>query len=515
MLLLGVDSKEQAMPVDSLRPLRADQFDYWKAHHLLGRAGFGGTTSQVRALANLDLERAVAYVVDYTEIDEPAVAGDEFDADLMQPPTREDRQQLRRARELGDEAVVAQFRRRRQARQRADRGQIREVQRWWLKRMIETPRPLEEKMTLFWHGHFATNYRAIEDSYHMFLQNQLFRYHAVGNFKTLVHGIIRDPAMLRYLNNNQNRKERPNENLARELMELFTLGEGNGYTERDIKEGARALTGYTYYDDEFIDLRSRQYERLHDPGPKNIFGKIGPWNGDDFADIIFTLDYASEFICWKLYRFFVNDQPGLPDEASRRFILKLARLLRSNDYHLKPVLRTLFMSEHFYDPANVASLIKSPIQLIVSAIRSLRTPVRNRGALLSAAALMGQDILYPPSVKGWDGGRAWINTSTLFVRQNLMVYLLTGRRPDTYAWEAEGSIYDAAHLIEHLRTPDGTIDLQDAVTYLLRFNLGSDPHPQRVEALVKFTKDHGGRLDNNMLIALLSLITAMPEYQLC
>ncbi len=503
------------MTPKSLRPLDPEAFDYWKAHHLLSRAGFGGTSSQVRALANMGLEEAVDYIVEYQKIETQPVRMNIFDKEIMQPRSREERQAARRARKTGDEAALEKFRRQRQKRQRSDRAQIADLQVWWLERMIESPRPLEEKMTLFWHGHFATGYRAIEDSYHMFVQNQLFRSHAVGNFKTLVHGIIRDPAMLRYLNNNQNRKERPNENLARELMELFTLGEGNGYTEHDIKEGARALTGYTYYDDEFVDLRSRQYKRLHDPGPKNIFGKIGPWNGDDFVDIILTLDYASEFICWKLYRFFVNDQPGLPDEASQGFILKLARLLRSNDYDLKPVLRTLFMSEHFYDPANVASLIKSPVQLIVSAIRSLRTPVRNRGALLSAAALMGQDILYPPSVKGWDGGRAWINTSTLFVRQNLMVYLLTGRRPDTYAWEAEGSIYDATHLIEHLRAPDGTIDLPDAVTYLLRFNLGPDPHPQRIEALVKFAKDHGGRLDNNMLIALLSLITAMPEYQLC
>ncbi len=503
------------MAVDSLRALRADRFDYWKAQHLLNRAGFGGTPGQVRALANLGLSGAVDYIVDYDKFDVPPVEAGEFDPDIMRPRTQAERQELRRARQGGDETVVERFRQRRQARQRADRTQVAELRRWWLTRLIETDRPLQEKLALFWHGHFATNYRSIEDSYHMFMQNQLFRRQASGNFKTLVHQIIRDPAMLRYLNNNQNRREQPNENLARELMELFTLGEGNGYTEDDIKQGARALTGYTYYDDQFIDLHSRQYEQLHDPGPKRILGKIGNFNGDDFVDIIFTLDYVSEFICWKLYRFFVNDLPGVPQENAQAFILKLARLFRDRNYQMKPLLRTIFKSEHFYDEVNMASQIKSPIQLIVQAIRSLRTPARSLDTLLGAAARMGQSLIYPPSVKGWDGGRAWINTSTLFVRQNLTIYLLTGRRPDAYAWQTDGSVYDAMHLIEHLRTPPDPIDVRDAVTYLLRFNLGTEAQPERVESLVRFVNARGGRLDNSMLIAVLALITAMPEYQLC
>jgi len=494
----------------SLKPLPDRRFDYWQAQHLLNRAGFGGTPSQVRALANMGLDDAVDYIVDYRDIPAEPVEANLFDSDIMRPRTREERQAFRMARRQGDEATLERLRNMRIAAQRADRQQIREMQRWWLTRIIETPRPLQEKLTLFWHGHFATSYRKIEDSYHLFMQNQMFRAHAAGNFRALAHGIIRDPAMLEYLDNQRNVQRSPNENLARELMELFTLGEGNEYTEHDIKQGARALTGYTYDDDQF-----RFNERAHDTGPKRILGKIGNFNGEDFVNIILSRKACSEFICLKLYRFFVNDAPGEPSEDVVRFVRDLAEKFRDKDYELRPVLKTLFLSEHFYRENNVASLIKSPTQLIVQAIRSLRTPVRSLSALIAGMDLMGQNLFLPPSVKGWDRGRSWINTSTLFIRQNMLVYLLTGRRPDSYPWESDGSPYDATHLVEHLRDESGKIDTRHAVVYLLRFTLGREPMEQRVEELVSFVDAHGGTIDNAMLIALLSLITAMPEYQLC
>ena len=498
------------MPDANLDPLPSEQFDFSKARHLLNRAGFGGSPGQVRELANMGVEKAVAYLVDYGELPYEPVHGDDFDHDIMRPPTREERQFMRRARKQQDEEGLSIIRKERQRRQKLDRGQIREMQQWWLNRMIKTGRPLEEKMTLFWHGHFATGYRTIEDSYHMFMQNQLFRKEATGSFKKLAHGIIRDPAMLRYLNNNQNRKQKPNENLARELMELFTLGEGNDYTENDIKQGARALTGYNYRDDEFIYAK-----RMHDDGAKEILGQVGAWNGDDFVDIILNHRAVSEFLCWKLYRFFVNDNSGTPEEAPRRFIIGLGKLLRNKNYELKPVLHTLFRSRHFYDPQNMGTLIKSPIQLMVQAIRDLRTPVRSLDLLLKAADLMGQNIFQPPSVKGWDGGRVWINTSTLFIRKNILVYLLTGRRPGKKGRKREGGEYDAMHLVEHLQTDQDTPEVRSAVVSLLRFTLGQEPHEERIRPLVQFVNDRGGKLDNRILIALLMLITAMPEYQLC
>ena len=357
-------------PLDQLKP---NEFDELKAKHLLLRAGFGGTDRQIKAIANLGLEDAVDYIIDYDNLkDKDPIRGDEFDPDIMRPATRSERNTFKQARESGNEIRLEELRQERQRRQRADRKQIEEMERWWLKRIVETPKPFQEKMTLFWHGHFATGYRAIENSYHMFLQNNMFRENALGNFKEdLVRGIIRDPAMIKYLNNDKNRKSSPNENLARELMELFTLGEGDGYTEDDIKEGARALTGYNIEDDAFA-FRAN----LHDTRKKTIFGRRGTYDGDDFVDLIFTRKSASTYIIEKLYRFFVNDLPHGPTKSSKAFVNQLGNLFKRRDWGLKPIMRALFMSEHFYAPENMNAIIKSPIQLMVQAVRTLNPPNR-------------------------------------------------------------------------------------------------------------------------------------------
>jgi len=498
------------MPEPSLRPLDEREFDFWAAHHLLSRAGFGGTPDQVRALSQLGLDKAVDWLVDHEERPAPESAPP-FDPDIMRPATPEESAAYRKARMEGDEATLSAFRRERQKRQGADRNQIRAMREWWLQRMIETPRPLEEKMTLFWHGHFATGYRAIEDSWHMMMQNQMFRNLATGNFADLLRGVIRDPAMLRYLNNNRNRKQSPNENLARELMELFSLGEGNDYGENDIKEGARALTGYTYEDDSFV-FRSG----AHDDGPKSILGRRGNFDGDDFVNIILSRNVCSEFIALKLYRFFVNDAPDVPNGDQRSFLASLARKLRQSRYELKPVLKALFKSRHFHDAANRCAVVKSPTQLIVQTIRSLNTPIRDLNGLATAGDLMGQQLFEPPSVKGWDGGRSWINTSTLFIRQNLSVFLLTGRRPDRYNWKPGAETYRPDHLLAHLDTDTrGRVAPEEALPYLCRLALGAEPHPSRLETLSSFVEQHGGRLDGDRLVGTLCIITSMPEYQLC
>ncbi|MEO1512234.1 MAG: DUF1800 family protein, partial [Planctomycetota bacterium] len=227
-----------------LEKIRDEDFGYDQARHLLLRAGFGGTPQQIRTLAGWGVERAVDHLLEVERIPYEATPDQSFDRDIVRPFSDAERRAYRQAQRRGDEDTLARLRLTRQQMQRQDRRQIGAVQRWWLERMIETPRPLEEKMTLFWHGHFATSYRKVEDSFHMFQQNELFRAHALGNFGDLLFRIIRDPAMIRYLDNQASSAQSPNENLARELMELFSLGEGN-YSERDIKEGARALTGYT------------------------------------------------------------------------------------------------------------------------------------------------------------------------------------------------------------------------------------------------------------------------------
>lgn len=494
------------MPNPTLKALPPQNFDYWKANHLLNRAGFGGTPAQVRMLADMGLDRAVDLLVE----DKTPTSGDDrpmFDPDIIRPLTSAERREVQQARRNNDEATLERFQRMRNEATSRDRRQLAEMRKWWLQRMIESDQPLRERMTLLWHGHFATGYRTIEDSWHMYRQNEFFRRNATGNFGDLVFGIIRDPAMLRYLDNNRNRRQSPNENLARELMELFTMGEGN-YSERDIKEGARALTGYTFEDDDF------RFDRdAHDGGVKTILGRTGRFDGDDFVRIILESKVTAEFIALKLYRAFVCDLPGPLSADRAKFVEALGKRLRESKYELKPVLKALFKSEHFHDPAHVASLIKSPVQLVVQTIRSLHTPPRRLSTLASALELMGQDLFQPPSVKGWDGGRAWINTATLFVRQNICVYLLTGVRPAGSSWEVDEARYDPSHLVAHL---GGKASDPEAVAeYLMRFMLGAPPAPERRDEVLRFMHERGNRVDKDRIIALLCLISAMPEYQLC
>jgi uncharacterized protein (DUF1800 family) len=498
------------MIVSSLKPLDPKEFDQRKAQHLLQRAGFGGTPQQAEALESLGLQKAVEYIVNYAQLPDPnPPAIDDYDKDIIRPPTKAERDAIRKARENGDEEMVDKFRTERQRRQRADRKQIAQMERWWLQRMVSTPRPLEEKLTLFWHGHFATGYRTIENSYHMYLQNMMFRKNALGNFKEdLVRGIIHDPAMIKYLNNNQNRKQAPNENLARELMELFTLGEGEGYTEDDIKEGARALTGYNIEDDGFA-MQTRQ----HDTGTKRIFGRTGNFDGDDFVNLIFTRSSASTFITEKLYKFFVNDLPHGETTDSKSYIRLLSTVFKRSGWEIQPVIETMFMSEHFYDESNINAIIKSPIQLIVQAARTLNPPQRKKMAqtLAIASDVMGQRLFAPPSVKGWDGGRTWINTSTMFMRQNTLLYLLTGQRPDASAWEADGARFDAMALAQNQTSSPRAV-----IKYLLTSILNiENPSRDRTSSLEDFMKTQNNKINNETVTGLLTLITAMPEYQLC
>lgn len=366
-------------------------------------------------------------------------------------------------------------------------------------------------MTLFWHGHFASGFRTVQDSWHMLQQNRLFRKHATGNFAQLVRAVVRDPAMIKYLDNDQNRKGRPNENLARELMELFTLGEGRGYTEGDIKEGARALTGLTFRDDE-----GRFETGSHDAGSKTIFGFTGTFDPDGFVDLILARRECPEFVCGKLYRFFVNDCPDGFSREQQAVVNAMSRMLVDAKAELKPVLRALFASEHFHAPVNRGAIIKSPVQLVVQSVRQFRAPPRQLSVLLSACDLMGQNVFQPPNVKGWDGGRAWINTSTLFTRQNLLVYLLTGRSPKSAEWDANADPFDAAALVAEARATDGTVPLESGLDWLLRCTLATPVTAQRRAEVLQGLRDRQANLGSNAgIVETLCLVTAIPEFQLC
>ncbi|MGH7244284.1 MAG: DUF1800 domain-containing protein [Phycisphaerales bacterium] len=501
----------------SMAPIVAKNFGYEQARHLLWRAGFGGTPIQIQTLASWGPQKAVEYVIDPANAPEDKPRADLFDKNIMREQTAEERKAYQQARQRQDEDALAKFRVEQQRRQGQDRQQISEVQRWWLKRMIETARPLEERMVLFWHGHFATSYRTIENSFHMYLQNEMFRKHALGNFGDLLYGIIRDPAMLKYLNNDTSRKGKANENLAREIMELFSLGIG-GYTETDIKEGARSLTGYTFKDDDFVFEKNN-----HDGGSKTILGRTGAFDGDAFVKIILEQQGVSRLITRKIYHNFCAELPPLeragyddlpgPQQAALR---DLSSTFTSSKYELKPVLRRLFLSQHFYDDKIMNEQIKGPTQLVVGAVRSLDTPVRDLSILNDALDLMGQNLLFPPSVKGWDGGRSWINTSTLFVRQNIMAFLLTGKKPRGYDANADEMKFDPMPLLAEMAkaSPGSEKDPAAVADYLLRLTIGTTPQ-QSKEALASLAAKAGGGVTRELVIGYLLLITAMPEYQLC
>lgn len=387
----------------SLDAIDADAWTADKAAHLLRRAAFGGTPTEVERFVELGLDAAVDYLVDYHktpfEIAPPPFPDEVGD--------RIDRERLRRMTEEQRRAILRE-------RRRQNRVAGEELRLWWFDRMASTPRPLEERMTLFWHGLLTSGMREVRRADFMRDQNELLRRFAVGNYRELIKAIGRDRAMLVYLDGARNRKEQPNENYARELMELFTLGEGR-YSERDIKEAARAFTGWGYDDDGFVFR-----ERMHDNGAKQFLGRKGRFDGDDIVDIILDQPEASRHLARKLLIAFVrpDPEPGLVNALSRE--------IRRNKWELVPVLKTLFTSQAFYHDEARASLVKSPIELIVGAARALGVKIVAVRRAERAAAALGQELLQPPNVKGWDGGAAWINTATLYNRYNTVTRLITG-----------------------------------------------------------------------------------------
>lgn len=493
------------MPVNPLlAPIGASEFDYAKAQHLLNRAGFGGPPGQIRALVSLGLDMAVDLLVDYQEVATDQAAP-KVDADILRPPDEDERRAYEQARKTNNNAELEKMRAARLKQEYLDRGQMSRIQTWWLQLMVTTPRPMEEKLTLMWHGHFASNHRTVRDSYLLYQQNLMLRKHANGSFSDLALGIIRDPAMIRFLNNDSNRKSHPNENLARELMELFTLGQG-AYSENDIKEGARALTGYGVDDNEFVFRRM-----VHDQGQKNILGQKGYFDGEDFVKILLARPACAPFVAYKIYRHLVADIDEKMSNDTRAIVLALGKLLADSQYELRPVLKTLVKSKHFYSAGVVGNLIKSPAQLLVGTARVLQAPLRDAKVLDEAMSMMGQQFFEPPSVAGWDGGRAWINTSTLFVRQNLATYLITGKLPYDDQWTRDKIAYDPMPLLDGLKDRSMT----SVVDHLLATLLGGDVAMSRRQNLLDYVKERKLEVNADTLIALLLLITAMPEYQLC
>jgi hypothetical protein len=388
--------------MSGLAPYRG-RWDRAAAIHLLNRAGFGPLPEEVSAAVRAGLPATVRDLMAF----EPE--GSRFTLptlpDLIEFPRRE----LIGLSQTEREMKLREFR-------RANQEGLEETRGWWIRRMLHSRWPLREKLVLFWHGHFATSANEVRSARLMFNQNAFLRKHCLADFRTLLVGISQDPAMLRYLDNNTNRKERPNENYARELMELFSMGIGN-YTEEDVKAAARAFTGWTFAGEDF-----EFQERNHDTGPKKFLDRTGNFDGTDIIDIILDQPCTARFMATKLLKFFVTDNPA------SAVVDELADLLRGNGYQFRPALETLFLSEYFYSAPARRTQIKSPAQLVVGSVRLLGVHLNER-ALAVAMRNLGQDLLYPPNVKGWDGGETWISTQTLLQRYNFAGFLLSGEMP--------------------------------------------------------------------------------------
>jgi uncharacterized protein (DUF1800 family) len=286
----------------------------------------------------------------------------------------------------------------------------------WINTMVNSEHPLREKMALFWHGHFAS--RANRAVFNQQLLD-VIRTNALGNFGELLTGVSKSSAMLEYLNNKQNRKAHPNENFAREVMELFTLGRGN-YTETDVKESARAFTGWNYDADGNFVFQ----EKAHDTGDKTFLGKTGNFNGDDVLKILLENKQTAKFITAKIYKFFVDD---VPDDAK---INALADKFYASNYDIKELMRTIFMADWFYDSRYIGGHIKSPIELIVGLRKTIPITFEKEEVMLSFQQILGQTLFYPPNVAGWPGGRNWIDSSSLMYRLQLPQMVLYDKESD-------------------------------------------------------------------------------------
>ncbi len=364
-----------------------------KNQHLLWRAAFGPMAENINQIGQIS-QKELYHILVKTSSEKPNtlnVASSAFDG------------LIKGIQDLGRMQKLTQDQKKALRKQSVD--DIKNLNLTWLSEMINSEAQLQEKMSLFWHGHFAC--RVIN----IFFQQQLLqviRQNALGNFGELLRQVSKSPAMLLFLNNQQNNKQHPNENFAREVMELFTMGRGN-YTEKDVKEGARAYTGWGF------NLRGEFVERpfLHDTGHKTFLGKTGNFDGDEVIDIILEQKATAKFITTKVYRYFVNE------EVDNEKIESLASVFYQSNYNIQKLMDEIFNSDWFYHEKNVGVRIKSPVELMVGVRRLIPMELEKPEAQLLFERALGQILFFPPNVAGWPGGRNWIDSSALMLRMRL------------------------------------------------------------------------------------------------
>ena len=475
--------------------------------HLYWRAGFGPTPAQLAA--GLSPQRALRQLLQdsrrFEPLDSPAMryaeplpvpSGEMLQA-KGQPQAAMVTTPDQTARPAG-KLTPEQRKQQNQGLQRAFYA----MNTGWLTRMATSEAQLREKLTFFWHGHFACRVRRPDAALQL---NNTIRRLALGKFPDLLLAVSREPAMLQFLNNQQNRRQHPNENFAREVMELFTLGRGN-YSETDVKEGARAFTGWGYNGQNQFVFREKQ----HDDGQKTFLGRSGNFGGEEALRIILEQPACAEFITTKLYRFFVND---VPDPAHIR---PLAQAFFKSGYDISALLEQLFSADWFYAAANVGTRIKSPVELLAGIKRTLGLELANERPLIVFQKALGQTLFQPPNVAGWPGGRAWIDSSSLLYRLQLPAVLLRNAAFDVQLKQDENDL--DPNQSRAARTFDAPVKTTVQLAPLQRLLAGT-PAAQQPARLSEILLQTPIRPENLALVRgelrdMTTALLSLPEYQL-
>ncbi|WBV53958.1 DUF1800 domain-containing protein [Chryseobacterium gambrini] len=450
--------------------------------HLLWRAGFGPGINQLEDLHKKDIKSLMNDLFKeetflYVNYDTPDIAET---GDYMM----NDQTPAEKKKEM----------------QRISRQQNEELNLNFLDKMVNSKEQMREKMAFFWHGHFAS--RVVNPKFNRQILN-VIRKNALGNFKDLLFEVSQAPAMLNFLNNQQNKKDHPNENFAREVMELFTMGRGN-YTEKDIREGARAFTGWG--SDKEGNFKERK--NLHDEGSKTFLGKTGNFTGTDVLNIILEQKATAKFITTKIYKFFVNEN------VDENIVKSLSESFYQTGYDIKKLMMDIFSSSWFYDKKNIGSRIKSPIELMAGMMRSLPMTIQNPENLIVYQKLLGQMLLYPPNVSGWPNGKSWIDSSTLMLRLQIP-QIWSGLRPLDYRPKEDDDLdmglkNNTNSLTKSFKNPNITIDWsrvekifngKNVEDYLIQSSKSLD-----MNSVKNFS-------DNSVKMNVINLMST-PEYQL-
>lgn len=458
-----------------------------KIKHLYWRAGFGLSPTEWQQKREWPISKAIDEL--FTQARQAQVA-----LPMAEMGLPEDMEKKRENRELFEQVL------------REEKRRIFEYNVNWVYRMANPKESaLLERMTFFWHGHFACK----PDFGKLSMQYlNTLRKHALGNFKDMLLAVAQDPAMIRYLNNQQNRKEKPNENFARELMELFTLGRGK-YSEKDIKEAARAFTGWS------SDLRGDYLFRpfWHDYGSKTFFGKTGNFDGADIINIILERPETAQFIVRKVYKHFVNEQ------VDETVVATLSKQFYQSGYDIGKLMRSIFSSEWFYAPQNMGNRIKSPIEFTAGLMRTVDMKFEQPMGMLFIQRALGQILFNPPNVAGWPGGKTWIDNSTLMLRLNLPGYLINATE---FSLRTKGEFEDEMREKGGRRLSNtlnmgplsGSIkgsSANDIAAELAKYLLSAQP----ALPIESYTKELAAT-DRESIIRQMTLrLMTLPEYQLC